>query len=187
MQSIELKFHEALETLKEKASASKYNQVCGEYSKLSTIEAKFNCVEAAIAKVIKESDPMGLTNIDEAKKDPSVAMLFGNAPGVEKPITEAGQRTIAKHNGAAHNFVEGSPFNEGGSSTITETTTRKDIFAGGDAIINESLGLTADQQRALSGKQPTAYDTLTAKQKKDFDFARLIGLNEADSFKVAKL
>ena len=187
MQSIETKFNEALATLKEKASASKYNQVVEEYSKLSTIESKFNCVEAAIAKVVKEADPLGLSNIEEAKLDPMIAILFGNAPGVVKPITEAGQRTITKHNGAADNFVEGSPLNEGRSvsTPITETAnTRKEKS---EKVLHEALGFTAEQQRVLSGKQPAAYDSLTAKQKSDFDFARLIGLNEADSILVAKL
>jgi hypothetical protein len=55
MKSIETNFNEALATLKEKASASKYNQVFEEYSKLPTIEAKLNCVEAAIAKTLKEA------------------------------------------------------------------------------------------------------------------------------------
>jgi hypothetical protein len=184
MVSIEVQFNEALATLKEKASASQYNQVCEKYSKLPTIEAKLNCVEAAIAKTVKESDPMGLTNIEEAKLDPSVAMLFGNAPGVVKPITEAEPRT-RKHNGAADNFVEGSPFNEGRSAAVTETTnTRKEKS---DRVLYEALGYTTEQQRVLTGKQPAAYDSLTAKQKKDFDFARLIGLTEADAFKVAKL
>src|ERR1700693_2626691 len=27
---------------------------------------------------VKEADPLGLTNIEEAKRDPMVAMLFGN-------------------------------------------------------------------------------------------------------------
>jgi hypothetical protein len=134
---------------------------------------------------VQESDPMGLTNIEEAKKDPSVAMLFGNAPGVSastttnRPLTEAEKtkRTIRKHNGAADN----------GNDPFTETTTRTNIFAKGDKIINESLGLTAEQQRVLNGKQPAAYDNFTAKQKNNFDFARLIGLSEANAFKVAKL
>jgi hypothetical protein len=130
---------------------------------------------------------MGLTNIEEAKLDPSVAMLFGNAPGVVKPITEAGQRTINKHNGEGDNFVEGSPFNEGRSAStpITETAnTRKEKS---DRVLYEALGYTAEQQRVLTGKQPAAYDNFTAKQKKDFDFARLIGLSEADATKVATL
>lgn len=61
------------------------------------------------------------------------------------------------------------------------------IFAGGDAIINESLGLTADEQRVLTGKQPAQYVNLTAKQKSEFDFNRLIGISEADALRLTKI
>jgi len=96
-------------------------------------------------------------------------------------------RVIRKHNGAAELFVEGSPFNRDHSFSegyVQETT---DPYAGGDKIINESLGYTAEQQRVLNGQPPAEYANLTEAQKRDFDFARLIGISEADALKVVKI
>jgi len=98
---------------------------------------------------------------------------------------------ITKHNGAVESFVEGSPLNEGRSQVITETNTRKDIFAKGDAIMIEADfqrgKITAEQKRVLLGGKPAEYTNLSERQKKEFDGARLLNISEADSMVLAKM
>ena|ERR1700685_2665390 len=98
-------------------------------------------------------------------------------------------RVIRKHNGAVETFVEGNPFNQSRGSSFSEGYVQETTnpFAGGDKIINEALGLSAEEQRVLAGQPPAEYATLTEAQKRDFDFARLIGISEVDAFKVAKI
>ncbi|MBZ5679194.1 MAG: hypothetical protein LAO24_03700 [Acidobacteriia bacterium] len=188
MKSCETKFNEALATLKAKTSASTYAQVVEKYSKLPNIEAKLNCVEEALKEAVKESDPLGLGNIDEAKRD--FPALFG-----VEPLTATNKESkpvVQKHNGAVENFVEGSPLNEGRSTPITETTDRKDnIFAKGDAVLVEGMfnrgEITAEQRRVLLGEKPAAYANLNDKQKKEYDEARMFGISEADSWRTVYL
>jgi len=192
MKSIEIKFNEALTELKAKASATKYNEVSEKLSTLPTIETKLNCVEAAIAQAVKESDPFGSHELDEALSDPSVAILFGREP--KQATTKEAAPVVKKHNGAVENFVEGSPLNEGRRQVITETNTRKNIFAKGDAIMIENMThpitkqpLTEAEKRSLTGGKPAEYGSLTERQKKEFDGARLFNISEADSLKLAKM
>jgi hypothetical protein len=201
MIDIYAQFNEALAKLKE-ASASKFDEVSTKLTTIKSIEAKLNCVTEAIANVATipdESDRSFTALVSrteqefaEAKRDCGV--LFGVEPRATATVKETVAK-IQKHNGAAENFVEGSPFNEGRTAVDTAAnSTRKDRFAGGDAILIEHMThpvtkqpLTeAEKSKALGGK-PAAYANLTAQKKKDYDFARLIGLNESDALKVATI
>jgi hypothetical protein len=196
-------FNEALAKLKE-ASASKYDEVTNKLTTIKSIEAKLNCVTEAIANVATipdESDRSFTALVSrteqefaEAKRDCGV--LFG----IESRTAQTVKETVApikKHNGSVESFVEGNPYNllEGRTAVDTAAnSTRKDRFAGGDAILIEHMThpvtkqpLTeAEKSKALGGK-PAAYANLTAQMKKDYDFARLIGLNESDALKVATI
>jgi hypothetical protein len=197
MKSIEVKFNEALATLKEKASASKYNEVVEKYSTLPTLETKLNCVEAALAEVMKEAElnPLGLKGYQEfdeaAKKDPSVAMLFGGvelrevaAPATKTLLTEAEKaaRTIKKHNGYEDNH---------GTGTFTESNTPKNIFAKGDRLLIESDfkrgKITADEKRVMLGEEHPEVASLTEGQKREYRFARTLRFSESDALKLAKM
>lgn len=123
----------------------------------TTIEAKLNAAEAVL-------------------KDVGVVRAKESAP-------------IRKHNGAGDNFVEGNPLgrtveefressNNFSSGYIKETT---DPCAKGDKILYEALGIP------MPGAKPSGYETLTEAQKKEFDFARMIGISEADSFRLVKI
>ena len=195
MKSVEIRFNEALAVLKAKTSPAKFTEVAEKYSKLPTIEAKLNCVEAAIAEVVKENDPLGLTSIEEVMTDPSVAILFGREPRqVAQPTREAAP--IKKHSGSAEHFVEGSPFNviEGRSAAFVEGASPDSIFAKADAIMLETMThpdtkqpLTEAEKAKVRGGKPAAYANFTETQKKDYDFARLVGISEADALRVATL
>lgn len=151
---------------------------------MKSIEVKFNEALAAIDKAGKrksfDEKVKGCTTI-ESKLHAAEAVL--KDVGI---VREA--QPIRKHNGAADNFSETNPlrpvedFREGANSFspgyITETT---DPFTKGDKVLFEALGLP------MPGAKPEGYDKLTEAQRKDFDFARLIGINEADAFRVAKM
>lgn len=184
MKSVEVKFQEALEQLK-KTAASKYDRVFAECQKLSGIEAKLNCVEAALKGTVKES----ANNIDEALRDPAVAILFGNDPKTTTTNKES-KPPIKKNNGTAENFVEGSPFN-GDRSKAATSNAHKDTLAKGDKVLADGLlkvgGITEAEYRKLTGSKPEGYDRLSEKQRKEFDFARAVGISEADAFTLAKM
>ena len=88
---------------------------------------------------------------------------------------------------AAENFVEGSPLNEGRTAGTVINSTRDEKRAASDKMLHEAMGLSAEQHRILTGGKPAEYANLTEKQRKDFDFARLIGLSESDALKVATI
>jgi hypothetical protein len=179
MKSVYALFNEALAKLKE-ASAKKYDEVFSKFPQGATIEVKLNMVEAALNTVKESANPLGLEDIEEAKRDPAVAILFGIEPR-QATTTKEAVPAVKMNNGAAQNFVEGSPFNEGRSNAVTETrSTRKDIFAKGDKVLREALGITETKP---SGE----YEKLTEAQRKEFDFARTIGLSEADAFTLVKI
>ena len=184
MKSVEVRFQEALAAIK-KVSASKYDKVFAECQKLSGIEAKLNCVEAALKGTVKEST----NTIDEALHDPAVAILFGNDPKTTTTNKES-KPPIKKNNGTAENFVEGSPFN-GDRSKAATNNTRKDTLAKGDKVLFDGLlkvgSITEAEHRKLTGSKPEGYDKLSETQRKEFDFARAVGISEADSFKLAKM
>src|ERR1700737_2099349 len=125
MKSIETRFNEALAELKEKASAKKYTKVWEKTKTFPTIEAQLNCVEEALAKVLKEADPLGIGNPEDWKRD--VAILFGVEPWPTNQPTHEAAPVVKKHNGAAENFSESNPLQraEGRSAPITETSNKR--------------------------------------------------------------
>ena len=170
MKDIYTKLNEALAKLKE-GSASKHSEVTTKLSTINSTEAKLNCVNEAL----KESNPLGLPDIEESKRDPAVAILFGVEPRTAPTTKETAP--ITKHNGAAENFVEGSPLNEGRTAGTLINSTRDEKRAASDKMLHEAMGLSAEQHRILTGGKPAEYANLTEKQRKDYDFARLIGLS----------
>jgi len=150
-------FDEKLKPIKETAEAS---------GKKVAIEVQLNCADAVLkdAGIVRESRP-----------------------------------PIRMHNGAGDNFVEGNPlgqkveeFRENSNSFspgfIKETTN---IFAEGDKVIADWMlqkgKITEAEHRKMTGQKPEAYEKLTEQQRKEFDFARAIGLNETDAFKLVNL
>jgi hypothetical protein len=189
MKDINIQFSEALAQLKKTASASKYNEVAEKFAKLPTIEAKLNSVEAAIAEVVKESSPLGLTNLDEAKRDYPV--LFGVEP--RAAVTTKESKRINHHNGRLDNFDESNPLQraDGRPADTAANSRRHDPFAKGDLILAEAAfkrgDITADQLRKLKGLAPAEVEKLTEKQRKEYDTARLFNISEADSLILARM
>jgi hypothetical protein len=153
-------------------------QVTTRRNTMVSIEVKFNEAIEALDKVGKRA------KFEEKRKAGSPVEVQLNL--AETILKES--RVIRKHNGAVDN----------GHETFTESTHSisegyvqeadgKNMFAAGDAVIMESLGLSAEQQRVLTGKQPAEYANLTEAQKRDFDFARACGISEADAVKLTKL
>ena len=181
--------------MKKQASASKYSEVYGKLSDMTIdLEAKVKIVK----KALKKCDPLGLSEVEEWRKDPSVALLFGNDPGqgVAQPTQES--KPVKKHNGASENFDESNPLQRAeGRTPLTGNNDgkRKDIFAKGDRVMldfMEARGeITKDQSRLLRGKKSSeakeAYKGFTDRQKKEFDDARMLGFNESDALKLANL
>ena len=188
MKSLEVKFNEALAELKKKASATKYDEVCQQYMPLTTIGAKLNCIEQALKTVLKESNTLNLTDIEEAKRDH--AILFGVEPKRTTTNKESAA-PIRKHNGKADSFVEGNPLHrsEGRPAQVTETS--KDTCSKGDKVLADGflqLGkITEAEHTQLTGKKPAGYERLSEAQRKDFDFARLVGIGIADAFKLVEV
>jgi hypothetical protein len=92
-------------------------------------------------------------------------------------------RTIKKHNGPADN---------GSADTSAFTENRPhDIFAKGDRMMIEADfkhgKITAEQKRVLLGEEHPDVASLTETQKKEYKFARLIGISEVDSLKLVKI
>jgi hypothetical protein len=158
MQSVETKFAEAMVALKKANRVSKFNEVS---KTCTTIESKLVAAEAVLA---------------------------------EKGIV---REAIRKNNGAGDNFVEGNPLgrtveelreNSFSAGYIKETTN---LCAKGDKVLFDGLlklgKITEAEHTKLTGQKPQGYTELTEQQRKDFDFARLIGISEADAFKVAKI
>ena len=191
MKSLEVKFNEALAELKKKTSADKYAEVCKQYIPLTTIEAKLNCVEEALKTVLKESNPLKLEDIEEAKRD--YPALFGVEPRKATTNKESVAAPIVKHNGRGDNFNESDPLQraEGKPVQMTETNTPQNVCSKGDKVMFDGflkLGKITEAEHAkLVGKKPAGYEQLSEKQRKEFDFARLIGINEADAFKLARM
>ena len=99
---------------------------------------------------------------------------------------------VKKNNGAAENFVEGNPFNEGRATSVTVTEVDKTVSEKEQIVdrMTKTTNISEAEARGmmgLSAKKPGEYDKLTATQKKDFDFARAIGINESDAFKLVRI
>jgi hypothetical protein len=137
---------------------------------------------------VQESDPLGLTNIDEAKRD--YAVLFGVEPKTQATTTEKSAQPIKKHNGSADNFVEGSPLNGDRGKAFTNTDTRVEVSKGDKALADGLLKLgkiTEAEHAKLVGKKPQGYEQLSEQQRKEFEFARMIGLSEVDAFRLVNI
>jgi hypothetical protein len=198
MKSLEVKFNEALTELKKKVSASKYDAVCKEYMKLTTLETKLNCVEAAWVPV-KESDTntflgrMQAINaeLDEAMNEPGMAVLFDKEPKTKATNKESAP--IKKHAGSAEMFVEGSPFNGDRANAVSATNSNPAaaLAAKSNKIMVDfelqTGRITEAQHRKLTGQKPAEYDTLSEQQRKHFDDATMLGFNESDSLKLARM
>jgi hypothetical protein len=194
--SNEVKLNKALAKLKERAPASKFQEVSGEIAKLCpNIEAQLKLVKEAL-EVLKEASPLGLSNIEEAKRD--YPALFGVEPWPTKQPTTESKPVVKKHNGVTENFSESNPLQraDGKSAPVTETdNTRKDPFAKGDKVMLEAMEargqITKDEKRFLMGKKSIvakeAYKKFSDRQKKEFDGAILLGFNESDALKLATL
>jgi hypothetical protein len=188
MKSLEVKFNEALAELKKKLSKKKYDEVCQQYMPLASIEAKLNCVEAALGTLSESANPLKLENIDEAKRD--YAVLFGVEPKTQATTTEKSAQPIKKHNGSADNFVEGSPLNGDRGKAFTNTDTRVEVSRGDKALADGLLKLgkiTETEHAKLVGKKPEGYEQLSEQQRKEFEFARMIGLSEVDAFRLVNI
>jgi hypothetical protein len=188
MKSLEVKFNEALAELKKRVSKEKYDGVCQQYMPLATIEAKLNCVEAALGTLSESANPLKLENIDEAKRD--YAVLFGVEPKTHATTKEKNAQPIKKHNGPADNFVEGSPLNGDRGKAFTNTATRAEVSKGDKALADGLLKLgkiTEAEHAKLVGKKPAGYEKLNEGQRKEFEFARMIGLSEVDAFRVVNI
>jgi hypothetical protein len=164
MKSIETRFAEAMDALKKARRTKKYEEVSKTFTTTTTIEAKLNAVEAVLkdAGVVRETAP------------------------------------IKKNNGAGDNFVEGNPlrtveeFRESSNNFSPGYTKEKtDSCAKGDKVMFDGLlklgKITEAEHRKLTGQKPEGYEKLSEQQRKDFDFARLIGISEGDAFKVARM
>ena len=159
--SIEVRFSEALAAVKKAGRMTKYEEVS---KTCTTIEAKLNAAEGVL-------------------KDAGV-------------VREA--RTIKKNNGGGDNFVENNPFNQieefresGNRFSPGYVKDAKTVTAKGDKVLFDGLlkvgSITEAEHRKLTGSKPEGYDKLSEKQRKEFDFARAVGISEADAFTLAKM
>jgi hypothetical protein len=157
---------------------------------MKSVEIKFTEALAALDKAGK------LSKFD-AKLNAIKERANGKLPTIEVQLNLADEtlkesRYIRKHNGPSDNGNEDVYFKE---------TTDGGVFAEGDKLIVESLlsrgeiavgrvnggEITESAVRVALGQPPAAYANLTEAQKKEYDFARSIGISEADSLKVATL
>ena len=124
----------------------------------------------------------------------SLADLKVKRPDLVKVIESTNKesvRTIKKNNGSSENFVEGSPFNGDRSKATVTEDKGKDLAAKSDKALADGLlkvgGITEAEHRKLTGAKPSGYAELTEAQKKEWDFAKAVGINESDCFKLAKM
>ena len=161
MKSIEVRFSEALAALRKAGRTKQFDEKAKD---CTTIEAKLHAAEAVLkdAGVVRESWP------------------------------------VRKHNGAGDNFVENNTFNRveefresGNSFSPGYIQDAKNITAKSDRLLFDGLlkvgGLTEAEHSKLTGKKPEGYDKLTEQKRKDFDFARAVGLSESDAFKLVEI
>jgi hypothetical protein len=162
MKSVEKKFAEACEALRKAKKFKRFEEkqrILKETVPHPAVEVLLNMADAVLAEegIVRESTP------------------------------------IKKHNGVADNGRGGFEVFTESANSFSEgyVTTKRNLFAKGDkALFNvmESEGrITSEQKRTLLGEQPSEYDNLTEQQKKDFAFARAIGLSESDAFKVVRM
>jgi hypothetical protein len=187
--SVEVKLNEALEKLK-KTSATKFAEVSAKIREgFISIEKQLTMVEAGVAEAVKESSPLGLTDIEEARRDPSVAILFDVEPRQKATTKEANATPIKKKNGAIENFVEGSPFNSERSTNANNTQADKTVGKKERLVEHmvKNNDISEAEARGVLGLKEKMPDGLTRLQECDYRFARRCGINEADAMTLAKL
>lgn len=159
---------------------------------MKSVELKLNEALAALDKAGKR-----------AKFDEQLKPIKDKAEGAPVPIevqltlaetTLRESNIVRKHNGASETFVEGNPFNEYRGSSFSEgyvQETSNTPTAEGDKLILESLEslgeITSEQKRVALGLPPAEYTNLNESQKREFDFARSIGINEVDALRLTKI
>jgi hypothetical protein len=202
MKSIETKFAEAMDALKKAGRTKQFDEKA---KGCTTIEAKLNCAEDVLkaAGIIREQESTKPANkkttvqesesvedIEEVKRD--CPFLFDVEPR-SQATTKESAAPVRKHNGSAENFVEGSPFNGDRGRSFSAGYIIKEVadLGKGDKIMFDGLlklgKITEAEHSKLTGAKPDGYNQLTEQQKKEFDFARLIGISESDAFRVAKM
>jgi hypothetical protein len=174
MKSVEVKFAEAMDALKKAGKAGQFESKLNPIKETAKVAGKTVSIEVQL-------------NLAEAVlKDAGVVRTKESTP-------------IKKNNGAGDNFVEGNPlgvtveeFRESSNSFspgyIKETTNP---CQKGDKIMADWMlkngKINESQHRKLTGQKPEGYEKLSEAQKKEFDFARLIGISESDAFKLANI
>lgn len=149
-------------------------------------------IEIKFAEAMDALKKAGRTKLFDEKAK-SCTTIEAKLNAAEAVLAEKGivrEAIIRKHNGAADNGNV-TEFRESGNSFsagyVKETT---DPFDKADKIMFDSMlkrgEITEAQHRKLLGMKPAEYDTLTEKQRKNYDSARLIGFNESDSLKLAR-
>ena len=155
---------------------------------MKSIETRFAEAMDALKKAgrVKKYDEVAKTcTTTESKLHAAEAVL--KDAGV---VREA--QPIKKHNGSVDTFVEGNPFGRTAEEfSPGYTKDAKSITAKSDQLLFDGLlkvgGISEAEHRKLTGCKPEGYDKLSETQRKEFDFARAVGISEADSFKLAKM
>jgi hypothetical protein len=172
MKSIYILFSEALAALKATASASKYEEVYNSFPKRATVEVQLNIVEATLAELT------GLTVTEvNSQLHKGVAFTIKESASRLENIEEH-QTRIKKNNGAADN---------GHGEAITEvdrTITKKEALV---ESVMKSENISEAEARVVMGLKPKGPEGLTRAQLVEYNFARRIGISEADSLVLAKL
>jgi hypothetical protein len=166
MKSLEVKFAEAMEAIKKAGHTKQFDEKA---KGCTTIESKLNAAEA----ILKSK---GIVPAEGFRVQPT-----------------------RKNNGAADRYVENNPlgltaqeFRESSNSFspgyVQETTNP---CAKGDKVMFDGLlklgKITEAEHRKMTGAKPEGYEKLTEAQRKEFDFARAIGISESDAFKVVTI
>jgi hypothetical protein len=209
MKSIDVKFSEALDALKKAGRTKQYEETS---KNCTTIEAKLNCAESVLKDAgivpVKEAT----SSMEEVIKSLSHEQyqLFSKKRAAKHMMSFEEQRKLAegilagdikesapirKHNGAADTFVEGNPFGrteQFSPGYVTETDGGKTMEKRKLMVesVAASMNCSKKEARAFLGlppKQPKGRKDLSEGQKKEFDFARMIGISEADAFKLVEL
>lgn len=162
MKSTERRFAEAMDAIRKAGRVKQFDEAV---KNCTTIESKLCAAEAVLKGV-------GIIPVKESKP--------------------------RLHNGATDNFVENNPlgrtveeFRESANSFspgfIKETISP---YTGGDKALADGLlrlgKITEAEHRQLTGAKPAGYDQLNDKGKREFDFARAIGISEAGALQLAK-
>ena len=139
---------------------------------MKSVEIKFNEALSALDKIGKRQ----VFN-EKASKLTTIETKLNAAEEILK-----GSRYIRKFNGASDNGHDDGYVREAANSnSVTE----------GDKLILEAMqsrgDITADQVRVALGQPPAEYANFTEAQKKEFDFARSIGISEVDALRLAKM